>query len=125
MSKKIKKIHGSALSTLLVVLILLAIFIGQAYLLPANRVFGKSIIKSLPLPAAFANADGVLMGDYFRRLDIAGSLQGTPVSNSNREVILDQLIENKIAEDLAKNRKIGVSSSEVDEQVQYLQKASG
>lgn len=118
---KIKKVRGRWIT--ISVLSLAVLFVIQAYLLPPGKVIGETLIKFLPLPAALVNADVITLGDYYDRVEIAERIGS--VDAGNRTAILNQLIDNKIAELTAKNKNISISSKEIDQAYADLQRSTG
>jgi hypothetical protein len=104
-------------------LLLIVAFLAQAYLLPPDKVIGERIIKFLPLPAAFVNADAVLLGNYYDRVKIAQKVENGSAINSS--AILDQLINNKIAELIAKTKDVNFSNQDLETSYSNLQRSTG
>ncbi len=109
---KISKIVGTT------VVLLLVLFIVQAYLLGPKNVLGRGVLNYLPLPAALVNSSFVTLGDYYQRVEVADRLK----ENASRKVIIDQLVENKITELTAANKKIEVTSADIDQGYSDLQR---
>lgn len=120
---KRKSVKLMKVSVWLAVLLVVA-FVIQAYALPPEKVFGKSAISVLPLPAAFVNANAVLLGDYYSRIDTATKIGGVKDDSSTRTAILDQLIDNKIQELLLARNNLQTSTSDTDQLYSYLQKST-
>jgi parvulin-like peptidyl-prolyl isomerase len=124
MAKEIKKINrfknfrwGIAL------IVLIVLFIAQAYILPPKNVVGRSLLNFIPLPAVLVNADAVLISDFYNRIEIADKIGD--VTGNDRATILQKLISNKIAELTLKNKKLQLTNSELDEGYAFMQKVTG
>ena len=123
MAKKKTKKNHYVNWTIGILILLIIVFIVQAYVLPPQKVLGENYVKYLPLPAAFVNSDAVLLGDYYDRIEIAAKI--SPADANNRAAILSQLTDNKIAELTAKNKKVSLSQQEIDQGYAFLQKTTG
>ncbi|MDB4940225.1 MAG: foldase [Candidatus Doudnabacteria bacterium] len=121
---KEKKAHRKWIGrTAYTILALVVLFVIQAYLLPVKYVFGKKVLSFLPLPVAFVNADAVLLGNYYNRIDIATKISG--VQDFQNGTLLDQLVNNKIVELSAKAKNLSVTSTDIEQSYTLLKQATG
>ncbi len=123
MAKKSKNKSSVVHWIVSIIILLIVLFIVQAYLLAPQNVIGARLVKYLPLPAAFVNSDAVLLGDYYDRIEIASKID--PNNSGSRSAILNQLTDNKIAELTAKNKKVSLNQAEIDSGYSFLQRTTG
>ncbi|MEK7075691.1 MAG: peptidylprolyl isomerase [Patescibacteria group bacterium] len=112
MFKKIKAKTKKRIWFLILGLILL--FILQAYILPVSSVLGKKLFRYIPLPAMFVNSKVVTLGEYFTRFDVSEEVKKTKLSTEQKELLINQLVLNKIAYSLLFAKGVTVSSKDVD-----------
>ncbi len=122
MSKKTKKQIKKRVLFFVVIFFLL--FVLQAYFLPATSVLGKKAFNYLPLPAIFVNANIVTLGEYFSRLEISDALKKINIQTDEKQQLLNQMVLNKVAENLLSAKGFSVAKDEVNAEYSLLKETT-
>jgi parvulin-like peptidyl-prolyl isomerase len=109
---------------------IIIILIISAYVF-IGSTFSDVISKGFSLPAAFVGSKEVSLGDYSQRNEILQKVPGNvrdenSLSGSEQKnALLEKMIQNKVAEIIAKREKVNVSDSDIQKAYEFRQKISG
>lgn len=131
--KKIKKKfngHGLKIAVILGFLILVIAFISvnawQIYGLNSQSVFTEKVSKVIPYPAARVNNEFISYYDFLKNFAAANKfyqkqgINNLAVSDLQKFVLEDRLINNVLVREIAKDYKISVSQKEIDQEIDLI-----
>lgn len=122
---KVKWSWVAAIIILVVVVLIVSVYVS------VGSKYSKVMAKGLALPAAFVGSKEVSLADYQQRLEILSKVpgnvrdEGSVSKDEEKKLLLQKMIENKVAEITANREKINITDAEINKTFQYRKEISG
>jgi parvulin-like peptidyl-prolyl isomerase len=116
------KLKKAGWITLYAAAFLLALLIVLAYGLGAQSSFARSVSRVLHLPAAFVGTSVVSLDQFYANSSLADRVNQGRVP---RAKILEQLIKNRVARNLVKEKNLVPSNAELEQSYNSLRLVTG
>jgi foldase protein PrsA len=126
---QVKRFFGGLLVGILAILILAVLFFGVGlYCFRWNNLFMSKIAKIIPYPVAFVNGHMIRYSEYeddMTTLENFIKHQGGEKTSGLEKSVIERLVQNEVADQLAKKYNIKITEEDLDKEIQKIIEQEG